>query len=303
LNSKVLFIVNPVAGRGRSRKLLPKLKEYLRSKSSLSEIYLTEKKGSAREFVNQLDNQFSTIVSVGGDGTLNEILNGLKFNQNIKLAIIPCGSGNDFANAISVERKLEKNIQIIFNNNSNVKVNIGEIIYLENIKSSPVSHYFINSCGIGFDALVAHLISKRRFLVGLPLYLSAVIEALFNYIPIMVRYEIDNFKYMGNKLLISIGNGKTSGGGFILNPFADLCDNKLDACIINNFTKLKIIKNLFKAITGKHYTIDGVDIHQFESFNVKLEHPYYLHVDGEVVTDNMKEAEVKICKEKMVFIK
>ena len=89
MNNKVVFIINPVAGRGRSKKLIPKLKKYLKDKISDSEIYITERKGSAREFVSCIDNEFNIVVSVGGDGTLNEIINGLNFNDNIKLSILP----------------------------------------------------------------------------------------------------------------------------------------------------------------------------------------------------------------------
>lgn len=303
MKNKVVFIVNPIAGRGRSKKLLPKLKKYLKDKTSTSEIYVTEKKGSAKEFVSCIDNEFNTVVSVGGDGTLNEIINGLNFNDNIKLSILPCGSGNDFAKAIGVEKSLEKNVYTIFNHKTEIKVNVGKIVYWENINSFIKTHYFINSCGIGFDALVAYLISKNKILVGLPLYLSAVIKALFSFSPIQVNYEVDNKKFEGEKLLISIGNGKTSGGGFMLNPFADLHDNKLDACLIDNFSRFKIIKNLSKAITGKHYLINGIKIYQFKNFSVKLMEPYYLHVDGEVITDNLKKAEIGICDKEMVFIK
>ena len=303
MNNKVVFIINPVAGRGRSKKLIPKLKKYLKDKISDSEIYITERKGSAREFVSCIDNEFNIVVSVGGDGTLNEIINGLNFNDNIKLSILPCGSGNDFAKAVGAEKNLEKNVYRIFNQKTEMNVNLGRITYGENINSSVKTHYFINSCGIGFDALVAYLISKNKFLVGLPLYLSAVIKALFSFSPIQVSYEIDNDKYEGEKLLISIGNGKTSGGGFMLNPFADLHDNKLDVCLIDNFSRLKIIKNLSKAITGKHYLIDGINLYQFKKLSLQLKNPCYLHVDGEVITDNLKKAEIEICDKKAVFIK
>jgi len=292
-----------VAGRGRSKKLLPKLQKLLQDKGFNSEIYITEKKGSAREFVSGIDDQFKTVVSVGGDGTLNEILNGINFNNDIKLSILPCGSGNDFAKAINVEKNIEKNVNSIFNNNTEIKVNVGRITYWENMNSDNKTHYFINSCGIGFDALVAHLIMKNKYLVGLPLYLSAVIKALFKFSPIDVKYEFDGNKFEGIKLLISIGNGKTSGGGFVLNPFAELSDNKLDACIINNFPRLKIIKHLSKAIKGKHYLIDGIDIHQFKDLRVNLAKPYYLHIDGEVITDCLNDAKIEICDKEVVFVK
>lgn len=303
MKNKVVFIVNPVAGRGRSKKLIPKLKKYLKDKTSISEIYITDYKGSAREFVSRINKEFNTVVSIGGDGTLNEIINGLNFNDNIKLSIFPCGSGNDFAKAIGAEKNLERNILKIFNQKTELNVNVGRITFGESINSSVKTHYFINSCGIGFDALVAHLISNNKFLVGLPLYLSAVIKALFSYSPIQVIYEIDNKKFEGEKLLISIGNGKTSGGGFMLNPFANLNDYKLDACLIDNFTRFKIIKNLSKAIKGKHYLINGINLYQFKSLSVQLQNPCYLHVDGEVITGNLKNAKIEVCDKEIVFIK
>ena len=301
-NNKKLFVINPVAGRGRSIKLLPKLKDYLKKYADTTELYITEKKGSATEFISGLNNEFKTIVAVGGDGTINEVINGINLDNDVNLAVLPCGSGNDFAKTIGMNNNYEKNIHSIFNNNCTSLLDVGKINYCDN-NNSFKTKLFINSCGIGFDALVAFLIKKNSFLVGLPLYLSAVFKALYTYNAIKVRAIFDSQKVEGTKLLISIGNGKTSGGGFILNPFAVLDDGKLDVCLINDFSKAKIIRNLAKAISGKHYTIKGVDLFKFKNCRINLETPNYLHLDGEVITENLTEAEISIFEKRIRVIK
>lgn len=302
-NKKKLFIVNPVAGRGRSIKLLPKLKNYLNKFSNSTELFITEKKGNATEFLKGLNNDYGTIIAVGGDGTVNEVINGINLDYNPSLAVLPCGSGNDFAKAIGMNQSFEKNINKIFNNNHSTYIDIGQIKYFEENNKSANLKFFINSCGIGFDAYVAFLIKSNNFLKGLPLYLSAVFKALATYNPIKINALFDLQKVECNKLLVSIGNGKTSGGGFLLNPFAELDDGILDVCLVNDFPKLKIILNLVKAIYGKHYTIKGVDLFKFNSCNINLEYPNYLHLDGEVMTSRLLKAEINVFEKKIRVIK
>jgi diacylglycerol kinase (ATP) len=302
--NKKLFIINPVAGRGRCSKLLPKLKNYLKNYAASTEIYVTEQKGGATEFLKGMNNNYHTIVAVGGDGTINEIINGICPDKDVCLAVLPCGSGNDFAKAIGMDRDYEKSLYSIFNNNCASLIDVGKISYIENNNENFITNrLFINSCGIGFDALVAYLIKNTNLLTGLPLYLSAVFKAIFTYRPIKINASVDTHMFQGVKLLISIGNGKTSGGGFILNPFAELDDNKLDACLINDFSKIKILKNLTKAISGKHYSIKGVDLYKFKTCKIDLEEPNFLHLDGEVLSSRLTKAEITLEESKLKVIK
>ncbi|MCX6150199.1 MAG: diacylglycerol kinase family lipid kinase [Ignavibacteriales bacterium] len=299
---KILFIVNPIAGRGRTQKILPKLKTYLDNSSAYSEIFITDKKGRAHEYVSNTTDNFNIIVSVGGDGTLNEIINGLNGNSHIKLGILPYGSGNDFAKALGIKNNFENNIHTIINSTNVFTVDVGKIEYKEFHNDQIIASHFINSCGIGFDALVSQLILKNHFLKGLPLYLSAVLKALFCFKPFEIDAAFDDKRITGKKLLVAIGNGKTSGGGFKLNPYAKLNDEKLDACIIDSLSKLKILQKLSKAITGKHNLLKEVKLLQFQKCTIHLSDPSYLHCDGEVISSSVSKVQIELRKDKLRFI-
>jgi len=285
---KRIIIINPVAGRGRCEKIIPKIKEAVKKQAHSIDIFLTERKNHAKEFVNNLKDEYKTIYAVGGDGTINEVVNGIKHFENIILGILPFGSGNDFARSLGL-KKANNNINSFSVNPIIKKIDLGEIIYKIDRSDKLHKTFFVNSLGIGFDALVSHLIAKNKTLKGLPLYLNAVFKAINKFHSFEMTANFDASNYSGKKLLIAIGNGKTSGGGFKLNPFAEINDGKLDVCLIDSLSKLKIIRKLPKAIFGTHTNLKEVAVQNFITSKIVLGQPSWMHSDGEVISDSVVE--------------
>ncbi len=295
---KKIIIINPVAGRGRCEKIIPKIKEVIKKQIHDFDILLTERKNHAKEYVSGLKDELKIIYSVGGDGTINEIVNGLKNFENTILGILPFGSGNDFAKSLGIKH----DISSLEKMPETKKIDIGKVFYKISASGKLNETIFVNSLGIGFDALIAHLIAKNRILKGLPLYLSAVLKGLTKFKSFEVEAKFDDDPYLGKKLLIAIGNGKTSGGGFKLNPSAELSDGQLDVCLIDDLSRLKILRKLPKAILGTHKSLNEVKMKCFQTSEIKLKQPTWMHSDGEVISDSVNYVKTIIISKKLEVI-
>lgn len=304
-NYKVIFIINPASGKGRGGKYYPLLKDYLDSRKDIDwEIYQTKAKNHAKELSREHSGKAAKLVIAGGDGTINEAINGLNFDLPMPaIGIIPIGSGNDYAKTIQISRSFKDNIDLVLNSEKRKLFDTAVLSYKEYGSDLTIDRVFVNSLGIGFDALVSDIMQHRNTFRGISLYIASVIEALFKYESIDYKASFDSGRFEGkNKLLVAIGIGKTSGGGFKLNPDADAADGLLDACIIDNLPKLKVIKELPKAITGSHIKLKEVSTFRFSNSEILLEKPAYLHADGEVITTKAQSLNVKITGKKLSVI-
>lgn len=288
---KYHFILNPVAGRGRAYKAIKYIRTLLRNKNIENEFTITNAPGHATAIANNLKESADTIVAIGGDGTINEIINGI-INSKIKLGIIPLGSGNDFARSLNIPNKIDEAIDVILNNKT-ICIDIGKV-KTNRLNQEHNERFFINSIGIGFDATVAIESKKINFLRGIPLYLTAVIRSMIKYKTPNFLLNIDNFITKSKYFLIAIGNGISSGGGFKLTPDAKLNDSKLDVCYVEDLNIFKIIKMLPSSIKGTHRRYKEVHYKKAEHLKIFSNNNFNVHADGEIVGYNVNNVEVKI---------
>ncbi|MGE5400907.1 MAG: diacylglycerol/lipid kinase family protein [Ignavibacteriales bacterium] len=302
MKEKVLFIVNPSAGKGTGRKILPEIKTLLTPYASISEVVLTEGKNHATELVRNYKDNYPRICGIGGDGTLNEIVNGFCDGDKNILGIIPVGSGNDLARTAGIRKELSTAFDIMLNSKNIRSVDVGVMDFKEYESECRIIRRFINSAGIGFDALVSDLIRKNKLFKGLPLYIFAVIEALFKYRVMTVTGTLDDNPVNGIKLLIAISNGKTYGGGIKVNPGAKMSDGYLDACVIANLSIPQIIKDFPKFVKGQHGSIDGISLMKFRTADIQLDAPVYIHADGEVISYNTTQVKIRLAESKLNLV-
>lgn len=302
MKDKILFIINPEAGKGRGRKILPQITNILSGHANYTEIVLTEGPSHAAQIVRRSRKDFKTICAAGGDGTLNEIINGLDGSSDNIIGVIPIGSGNDFARTAGISRDLEKALRTILGEHVIRQVDTGCLKYKENKTGDLIIRRFLNSAGIGFDAIVSDQIRKNRYFKGLPLYISAVVQALFMYQVMDTEAALDDYLISGRKLLIAISNGKTYGGGLKVNPGAEVDDGYLDACVIGSLPVWQIVRDFHKLIRGKHGTIPGIELRKFKCARVKTQLPVYIHTDGEVISRSAIEVEAVLNPLKQQFI-
>lgn len=269
------FIVNSTAGRGKTGKKISQIVNSLNSHELDFEIELTkEPKHATRLAQDAINNGFSNIVAVGGDGTLNEVVNGIMISgrsTEVNLGIIPEGGGNDFAANFKLSSNVDKAIETL------MKFNIKEID-VGKIEDT----YFINALGIGFDARVAVISNSIKYLNGLPRYLIAVLKALVTLKMFEAEITLDNCKLNKPFLLLAIGNGLSTGGGFLLTPEARVDDGLLDICFISKANRRRVLNLLPSAIKGKHLKEPEVVLHQSKKIEIKCKEPLPIYYDGEL---------------------
>lgn len=200
------FIVNPVAGRRRGEKIIPDLPGMLSRRNVSFSIEVTRYHKEATLIAKRASKDFDVIVAVGGDGTVNEVANGI-INSGKALGVVPIGSGNDFVKMFEIQLDLENAIDTLISSRSQL-IDIGEICTYERTEPScspQEVRYFVNGVGIGFDAAVAHESTKMKHLRGLPLYLTAVFRTLVKFKTPYMQMHFNNLSLNGKHFLGSPG--------------------------------------------------------------------------------------------------
>ncbi len=300
MEKKYLFIVNPIAGKGKTGKLIDELQSLIDSNHLNYKIVRTESRRHIESIIETNKMDFNRFIAVGGDGTANELINSKSINDII-CGAIPTGSGNDYAMTLNMEKDLEQNLKIILEDNiSHLDIGYAEI---ENQDGSRFSTKFANSIGIGFDAAVAAGTQNITFISGLPLYLLSVFKSLLSYK--MTRFHIvaDDFTFSDTVFMVAVGIGKTVGGGFRLTPNAEADDNILDFCLIKKVNKFNAVISLLpRAIIGKHIKSTNVIYRKTEKLDISVESSLYVHADGEILTNNLKSLNLSILPEKLKIL-
>lgn len=290
------IILNPFAGKGKAFRSIRKIEKYLQKHYMEYDMVITDSPKQAINFAFESANQgIEYIIVAGGDGTINEVLNGIMMSDNpekVKLGIIPIGGGNDFIKNIYYPKKLEKQIKLLRRRNTQ-KIDIGHV----------EDYYFINTLGIGFDAQVAITYSKSKTLDGSGGYMKAVMKTLIKCKSYPVEIQVNDISIKGDKLFVSVGNGKCCGGKFHLTPDAKIDDGVFDFCIIDKLTRREIIKFLPKVIKGKHVNLPMVKMMQSNEIIVKSEIDLPVYLDGEIPDlKDRKNINIKILPNKLNLI-
>ncbi len=283
---KAKVILNPVSNHGETKKTIPKIKALLKPRIS-SEIILTKRPKEAVEIAKEAKG-FDLLIVVGGDGTVHEAVNGLLVskNQETALAVIPSGSGNDFAKMIGMPKNISLAVE---------KILEGKVKYVDVGKIN--ERYFVNSLGIGFDARVAHLTNEIKNEVkksGLLLYLISLFRILRkDFYTYEVQISVDEGALRNKNItLIAANMGKTYGGGFKITPLAKNDDGYIDVCVVDSLTRNQIPFRLPFVILGKHLWMKKVHYYTAKKLIIKSKKEIPAHLDGELI--KAKEFTVKI---------
>lgn len=287
----IAFIVNPIAGNGKAYKMIPKIKKIMRDFTKDYKIYVTRYPGEGcdiAKFVSK--NGYDRIVAVGGDGTVHEVINGIK-DTNMILGIIPLGTGNDFARFFHIPKNVKKAIQVIING----KVNI--------IDSALINKYITcnNVANIGIDADVALEVTKfKKYLSGIFAYLLSLFDVLFKFKPYNVNINIDGKRLKRKIMLAAFGTCSFYGGGFKILPNANPKDGLMDIIIVNSINKFKLLFLLPMAIIGRHTRFKCVETYKAKEVHIEIEREIALCIDGEVIPSsnfelNVQKSTIKLC--------
>lgn len=288
----LFFIVNPNSGGGQGAGIWKKTKAYLEQENIAYQVYLTEKTGQAREFSSQITEDRSSeeriLVVVGGDGTLNEVVDGLNISSRAALAYIPAGSGNDFARSMKISHNPVAAIRKITENPEYRIVDYGVVCAG---KEEVSNRRFCVSCGIGFDAAICHTLlhSKiknhmKRIHMNKIVYVIVGIRQICRSKPVTGTIILDNDRKVNLKKVwfASCHVHSYEGGGFCLAPGADYSDGKLEVCIVHGIGRKGLIAIMLGALMrGHHCHLKGVHQYSCREAVFQMKEPMAVHTDGE----------------------
>tara|TARA_B100001121_G_scaffold291808_1_gene292880 strand:+ start:1522 stop:2391 length:870 start_codon:yes stop_codon:yes gene_type:complete len=286
---KITFIINPIAGHKRHKEVERKIHKYLDNSKFDLKIKYSKKKGDLKTITKQaIANGSKIIIGVGGDGTVNEISSEL-INSNIKMGIIPTGSGNGLALSIGIPNNIKKAIEKI--NSQNIKKI--DCISVNDLHS-------INLIGFGFDALVAKEFSKESSR-GLIKYIYLTFKLLFKFKPKEFKIKLKNKVKKIKVFSLNICNGQQFGNNFIISPKAKLDDGNLRVCIIRNFNRYQFFYLLVLFFFNKIHLSKFFTSFKIKKITVEGESKNLIHVDGESQLLN-KTIKIKIIPKSINFI-
>ena len=296
------LIVNPTSGNGKSKKNWRKISDELKKQNIIFSFAFTEYSKHEEILVeNAIKKGFTKIISVGGDGTLHHVVNGIMKQKlvetnSIQLAVIPIGTGNDWVKTYNIGTKIEKSIAII----SKEKTILQDIGKLETENNTIT--YFTNVAGIGYDGYVASKLKKLKRFGGIAYLLSGLYGLLF-YKKTKFTIEINNQRIKETCLMVVFGICKFSGGGMQFTKDVNTSDGLLDITIAKNLTLIDMILNLPKLYNGQIVHHKKVETYKTTSLKItpflKSEKPF-IQADGELI--NSGSISVSILKNAVQFI-
>lgn len=272
----ILFIVNPVAGKGKSLNIVPRVESICEKHNCSYEIRYTEGPGDAERIAREAGkDKHDRIVVIAGDGTLNEVINGID-DFDVAVGVIPGGSGNDFIRTINPHTDID---EIIYDNI------FGNIIEVDVAACN--DRKYINIASVGLDAeIAAGVASMKKYFSGSQAYLASIIKTLFTYKGQKMHINIDGMEIENEVLLSAIANGRYYGGGIMPAPDADIRDRLLDVCIVSRFPLLKELFLLPKYMKGKHKDLKGVSFNCGKRIEITSPEQMAVNFDGEVFRDH-----------------
>ena len=291
------IIVNPVSGRGAGQKAIPQLEQSLRTLQFNFDLVVTERPWHACELALQAAQAgYETVVAVGGDGTANEVLNGLmqarlKGIKTPALGILCVGRGNDFAYGMEIPSSPEQGLQVL-KQNFRKTIDVG---YVEG-GMYPQGRYFGNGVGIGFDAVVGFEALKLKWLTGFPSYIVATLKTVFLYYRApLLRIEHDAETTTQPCLMVSTMNGQRLGGGFMMAPQGQPNDGWLDCCIARKVSRARVFALIPYFMKGTQATQPEVKMVRAHRIVVTAEQGVIpAHIDGETVCTEGKQLTLEL---------
>ena len=278
-------IVNPVAGANGTARKWPHIVELLKSLGLRFEHDLTEAPGHAIELARDaVGKGYQQVVSVGGDGTINEVVNGLYAAGSIgevMLGIISTGTGGDYVRTIGLPRRYPEMCQCLVNPRQ-LTVDLGIVEYFNG--GDTVQRLFVNFAGLGFDAeIVRRTTQQFKSLGSTASYLMGLLTTLMFYRNRKASLLVDGEEVAGKVCTVVMNNGRYGGGGMLTAPDADLADGLLDVLIISDINKADLLWSLPRIYRGTHLTHPKVTMRKARKIEIKSAQPTQLQADGELL--------------------
>ena len=302
INNKWLVVVNPMASVGKSGKDWPLIKQTLINEGIEFDDVLTEYPRHAIEIVRNaiVEKGYRKFISVGGDGTNNEVINGI-FTQDavptteITMATMPIGTGNDWRRTFDIPLEYEVVAKIIKAGHT-FSHDIGKLTYYND--GDPKIRYFLNAAGTGLDQMVCNSTNmmKQQGKGGTIRYLISVVKCLLTYKVTHIQIEIDNQIVFDDQILsVSVGNCRFNGGGMMMMPNAIPDDGQLDVTVIRKVSIFKFAANV-KAIYDGTFIKKLKEVQTYRGKHIKIvsipPHSLLVETEGEDLNNSPFDFEI-----------
>ncbi len=314
---KYKIIVNPIAGRGAGEQAIPRIERMLSEYGLDFDLVRTERPWHAADLAQEaVAAGYDAVVALGGDGTSNEVLNGLmrakithipgpsdlspalpyegrerEGRKTCAMGVLCVGTGNDFAYGAGIPTDLEAGCWVLAQGHRRT-IDVGRVtggLY-------PQGRYFGNGIGIGFDAVVGFEAAKMRWLRGFLCYLVAVLKTVFLYYKApLTTIEYDGQTITQSSLLISVMNGRRMGGGFMMAPESKPDDGLFDLCIAREVSRARIFGLIPHFIQGTQATQEPIRTGRARRVVVTaMEGVLPAHADGETLCTEGRRLELEL---------
>ncbi len=266
---RVKAIANPFSGDKRSHREFPNIRRQLESVFSELDFTLTNGPGDATRLAREaVVSGFQRVIAVGGDGTANEVANGL-IGSGVVMGILPTGKANNFYKFITRQSKLSRAKDIITN---------GVIAHIDTGKIEQTA--FVGSVDFGISALISRYFHEEHGMGILKGKTGNILRAISDYQPTNFKLELDNIEITGSYASISVGIGPISMVNTKMLPYAKLTDGLLDVCLIRQAAKFRMLKNLINAEKGKHVDNQDVLLYRCRQVTIRTKSDVPIVVDG-----------------------
>lgn len=306
VTAKYTFLINPESSSGNGNRVWNIVERELKKRSIEYDVIFTTPDCGATDAAFKLtsDNECHTLIVLGGDGTIDEVVNGVNYLEKLTLGYIPTGSGNDFTRALNLPTDPLTALDVILNHGRTVNIDIGVSSFGDETRR------FAVSAGIGFDASVCHRVEKtklksilNRMNLGNLIYGLVALKEIFCGTLVDAEIVLDGSEpiHFSKMFFAAVMNHPYEGGGFFFCPAAKVDDALLDVLVVSNISRIKALALLPTALFGKHTKFSGINIYQCNRIEISTDKPLPIHTDGEPVAVS-RSLKAEVCKKQMFLI-
>ena len=286
-SNKIMIVVNPASGGGRTSKQWQDVERILRRKGYSFDVKFTQRQLHATQITNEaLQEGYNHIIAVGGDGTINEVLNGFyqvayEAERKPSLSIIPMGTGSDFGRVLPISTKTDY-IEKLLTNSQARACDVVRATYTA-WDGNPQTRYYINvaDVGIGSDTVI-RVNKSSKAMGGFLSFLIAFLSSVCFFKSPVFTVEVDGeIIYSGKSSMVVVNNGKYFGGGMMIAPQAEIDDGYLDVTILEDMRKSEFLMALPSVYKGKHLNHPKIKVARGREVKIQATEKISLEVDGE----------------------
>ena len=268
-----LVIVNPAAGGGRARKVLPELESALRAGGLDYRLVLTTSLDHGREEAIQAAAAGEIPVVMSGDGLIGQI-GGALAGGDAPMGVIPGGRGNDLARVLGIPTEIPGAVDLLATAPTRA-IDVGEVN----------GRRFLGIASCGFDSEANLIANQTRLLKGNLVYVFAALRALAAWKPARFELVLDGNPRVFTGYSVAAANSKAFGGGMFIAPDAELDDGRLDVVCVSEVAKLRYLANLPKVFKGRHVDSEEVTVSRAAEVTISADRPFAVYADGDHLAD------------------